>query len=119
MVTYAIGGAILEITAQGNYTTAEIAATFADAKRDPGLPTAPRLLLIDFKGSQANPSFADLETRWRLIQQLEPSRIAFLVATVAQARLAQLYEGHGAEAGGAPPIKVFQAPEAAREWLKM
>jgi hypothetical protein len=119
MVTYAIDGSILEIMAEGAYTTEDIASTFAEAKSDPRLPASPRLLLIDFHQSQASPSFMDLRSRWGLIQQLEPRRVAFVVATVAQDRLGQLYRGHATEAGGAPPIEVFTDLEAAREWLKI
>jgi hypothetical protein len=117
IVTYAIDGPIVEVTAQGAYTTEEIASTFAAVKADSRLPARP-LLLIGFHESQADPSYADFRSRWTLIQDLEPRRIAFVVAAVAQERLAHLYQGHGAEIGGAPPIAVFVELQAAREWLK-
>jgi hypothetical protein len=114
LVTYTINGPILEITLEGSYTTQEIADVVIAAKADPALPL-PLFLLSDFRESLLTPSFTDMGARFRLIQDLAPTRVAMVVSGVARERLARIYQTRATDSG--LQIEVFSDLQAARDWL--
>jgi hypothetical protein len=116
MVSYTINGPILEITAEGSYTTEDVASVLIAAKADARL-ISPTLLLSDFRESHVTPSFADVNARLSLTQEhVAPTLAALVISGVARERLAHIYQTRAAQTSGLQ-IEVFTDPQAARDWL--
>ena len=112
-VTYAIRGPVVEVTGDGAYTTADVAAMLDAATRDPACPL-PVLLLIDIRRSEITHMFRDVVARTALLQAMAP-RVAFVAAGEAREHLAQVYRTRADLTG--IRVEVFGDVDAAREWL--